>query len=61
MCGEPNSDVEDAVIDALIATDSFLMDGKTQTYGEMPRADKEADNHRARAFEQLLELLPARR
>jgi XTP/dITP diphosphohydrolase len=39
----------------------FLMDGKTQTYGEMPRADKEADNHRARAFAQLLELLPARR
>ena len=31
MCGQPNSDVEDAVIDALIATDSFLMDGKTLT------------------------------
>lgn len=29
MCGEPNADVEDAVIDALIATDAFLMDGKT--------------------------------
>ena len=32
----------------------FLMDGKTQTYGEMPRAEKEADNHRARAFRQLV-------
>lgn len=36
----------------------FLMDGKTQTYGEMPRANKEADNHRARAFRQLDTLLP---
>lgn len=36
----------------------FLMDGKAQTYGEMPRADKEADNHRARAFRQLDALLP---
>ena len=36
----------------------FLMDGKEQTYGEMPRADKEADNHRARAFRQLDALLP---
>ena len=37
----------------------FLMDGKAQTYGEMPRADKEADNHRARAFGLLAALLPA--
>ena len=36
----------------------FLMDGKTQTYGEMPRREKEADNHRARAFALLLALLP---
>ena len=36
----------------------FLMDGETQTYGEMPRAAKEADNHRARAFARLLPLLP---
>ena len=36
----------------------FLMDGQTRTYGEMPRADKEADNHRARAFAQLAALLP---
>ena len=36
----------------------FLMDGRTQTYGEMTRADKEADNHRARAFAQLTALLP---
>ena len=36
----------------------FLMDGKAQTYGEMPRAEKEADNHRARAFRQLDALLP---
>ncbi len=36
----------------------FLMDGKDATYGEMPRAEKEADNHRARAFAQLLALLP---
>lgn len=36
----------------------FLMDGKSQTYGEIPRAEKEADNHRARAFAQLLALLP---
>jgi len=39
----------------------FLMDGKTETYGEMPRADKEADNHRARAFAKLLALLPERK
>ncbi|MFZ4688348.1 MAG: RdgB/HAM1 family non-canonical purine NTP pyrophosphatase [Polymorphobacter sp.] len=38
----------------------FLMDGKTQTYGEMPRTEKEADNHRARAFTLLLPLLPPR-
>ena len=37
----------------------FLMDGKAQTYGEMTRAEKEADNHRARAFRQLEALLPA--
>ena len=36
----------------------FLMDGKTLTYGEMRRADKEADNHRARAFLLLEALLP---
>jgi len=36
----------------------FLMDGKTQTYGEMTRAEKEADNHRARAFDLLRDLLP---
>ncbi|OSZ72732.1 non-canonical purine NTP pyrophosphatase, RdgB/HAM1 family [Sphingomonas sp. IBVSS1] len=39
----------------------FLMDGQAQTYGEMTRAEKEADNHRARAFRQLVALLPARR
>ncbi|MGL4542876.1 MAG: RdgB/HAM1 family non-canonical purine NTP pyrophosphatase [Polymorphobacter sp.] len=32
----------------------FVMDGRDQTYGEMARADKEADNHRARAFAQLV-------
>jgi len=36
----------------------FVMDGKRQTYGEIPRAEKEADNHRARAFVKLLPLLP---
>lgn len=36
----------------------FLMDGQRQTYGEMSRAEKEADNHRARAFAQLVGLLP---
>jgi XTP/dITP diphosphohydrolase len=36
----------------------FLMDGHRQTYGEMTRAEKEADNHRARAFRQLVALLP---
>lgn len=38
----------------------FLMDGRSQTYGEMPRAEKEADNHRARAFAKLTPLLPPR-
>lgn len=37
----------------------FLMDGRDATYGEMARAEKEADNHRARAFAQLAALLPA--
>lgn len=37
----------------------FVMDGQRQTYGEMARAEKEADNHRARAFRQLAALLPA--
>lgn len=36
----------------------FLMHGRDQTYGEMARAEKEADNHRARAFAQLAALLP---
>ncbi|WP_353216464.1 RdgB/HAM1 family non-canonical purine NTP pyrophosphatase [Sandarakinorhabdus sp.] len=36
----------------------FLMDCASQTYGEMARADKEADNHRARAFRMLAALLP---
>lgn len=31
MCGEPNADVEDAVVNALMVTDSFLLDGKTLT------------------------------
>jgi len=31
MCGQPNVDVEDAVLNALIATDSFVLDGKTLT------------------------------
>jgi len=31
LCGEPNADVEDAVIDALSETDSFPLDGKTLT------------------------------
>jgi XTP/dITP diphosphohydrolase len=38
----------------------FVMDGRTQTYGEMSRAQKEAENHRARAFRLLLPLLPER-
>jgi XTP/dITP diphosphohydrolase len=37
----------------------FLMEGRDQTYGEMARADKEADNHRARAFRLLVGLLPS--
>lgn len=37
----------------------FLMDGREQTYGEMARAEKEADNHRARAFGLLADLLPS--
>jgi XTP/dITP diphosphohydrolase len=39
----------------------FLMANRTQTYGEMSRAEKEAENHRARAFRLLLPLLPERR
>lgn len=31
LCGEPNADIEDAVVDALAATDSFVLDGKTLT------------------------------
>ena len=38
----------------------FLMTGRQQTYGEMSRAEKEAENHRARAFRLLLPLLPDR-
>ncbi|WP_439547082.1 RdgB/HAM1 family non-canonical purine NTP pyrophosphatase [Sandarakinorhabdus sp.] len=37
----------------------FLMAGRDQTYGEMTRAEKEADNHRARAFGSLKALLPS--
>lgn len=37
----------------------FQMDDKALTYGEMPRAEKEADNHRARAFRLILSLLPS--
>ena len=36
----------------------FVMDGHARSYGELPRAQKEADNHRARAFRLLLDLLP---
>jgi XTP/dITP diphosphohydrolase len=36
----------------------FIMDGKSRTYGEISRAEKEADNHRARAFALLRPLLP---
>ena len=32
----------------------FVMDGESRTYGEMSRAEKEADNHRARAFRLLV-------
>lgn len=38
----------------------FLMHGRTQTYGEMSRPEKEAENHRARAFRLLIPLLPDR-
>jgi XTP/dITP diphosphohydrolase len=38
----------------------FVMDGKSRTFGEISRDEKEADNHRARAFRKLLALLPAR-
>jgi len=38
----------------------FLMNNRTQTYGEMSRAEKEAENHRARAFRLLMPLLPDR-
>lgn len=37
----------------------FVMDGQARSYGEMPRAEKEADNHRARAFRLLRDLLPS--
>ncbi|WP_426167816.1 RdgB/HAM1 family non-canonical purine NTP pyrophosphatase [Sandarakinorhabdus sp. DWP1-3-1] len=36
----------------------FVMDGKERSYGEISRAEKEADNHRARAFRLLMPLLP---
>ena len=36
----------------------FVMDGKSRTFGEISREEKEADNHRARAFAQLMPLLP---
>ena len=39
----------------------FIMDGKSRTFGEISREEKEADNHRARAFRQLLPLLPPRK
>jgi XTP/dITP diphosphohydrolase len=39
----------------------FVMDGKSRTFGEISRAEKEADNHRARAFRKLMSLLPAQR
>ena len=37
----------------------FVMDGKSGTFGEISRDEKEADNHRARAFRLLRALLPA--
>lgn len=37
----------------------FVMAGESQTYGEVPRHVKEADNHRARAFRLLALVLPA--
>ena len=36
----------------------FIMEGKSRTFGEISRAEKEADNHRARAFVLLRPLLP---
>jgi XTP/dITP diphosphohydrolase len=36
----------------------FVMDGKSRTFGEISRDEKEADNHRARAFRLLQPLLP---
>lgn len=36
----------------------FVMAGESQTYGEVSRHVKEADNHRARAFRLLAPLLP---
>lgn len=39
---------------------TFIMDGKSRTFGEISREEKEADNHRARAFARLLPLLPPR-
>ena len=38
----------------------FIMDGKSRTFGEISRDEKEADNHRARAFRLLQPLLPPR-
>jgi XTP/dITP diphosphohydrolase len=38
----------------------FIMEGKSRTFGEISRDEKEADNHRARAFRLLQPLLPAR-
>jgi XTP/dITP diphosphohydrolase len=38
----------------------FVMDGKSRTFGEISRDEKEADNHRARAFRLLQPLLPPR-
>ena len=37
----------------------FVMDGKSRSFGEISRDEKEADNHRARAFRLLRALLPA--
>lgn len=38
----------------------FVMDGKSRTFGEISRDEKEADNHRAQAFRRLRALLPQR-
>ncbi len=38
----------------------FVMEGESRTYGELSRAAKEADNHRARAFRKLVAVLPER-